>query len=232
DIPDSGARPKEPSSEDDNDVPTDSPPPYSEIDPMKSSIEDDSGQRPQPVPHRPTSLAIQPEERNAGFEGGRQDENEEEDDDDVSSSQPIMGPPGSTPAIPNVSLVPDPLQGLTLSCMICDIKFTLTKRRHHCRACGKVLCNHCCSDRFILPCMDNKDARVCKPCKGILERLKRAEELANNSSNSSGSRGTEADHRPNPSNPMEYCSTLPPHVQVAASGGAAANPPSVMVLLA
>ena len=36
--------------------------------------------------------------------------------------------------------------------------------------------------------------------------------------------------RPNPANPMEYCSTIPPHQQVAAQGSAgAASPPSVIV---
>ena len=41
--------------------------------------------------------------------------------------------------------------------------------------------------------------------------------------------GNENYPRPNPANPMEYCSTIPPHQQVAASGGATATPPSVMV---
>ena len=30
-------------------------------------------------------------------------------------------------------------------------------------------------------------------------------------------------------NPMEYCSTIPPHQQVAAQGGAMTSTPSVMV---
>ena len=41
--------------------------------------------------------------------------------------------------------------------------------------------------------------------------------------------GNENYPRPNPANPMEYCSTIPPHQQVAASGVATATPPSVMV---
>lgn len=56
------------------------------------------------------------------------------------------------------------------TCMICEMRFTMVKRRHHCRACGKVLCSTCCSDKACLPYMSNKEARVCKPCKSILER--------------------------------------------------------------
>ena len=30
----------------------------------------------------------------------------------------------------------------TMTCMQCEIPFTFTRRRHHCRACGKVLTGH------------------------------------------------------------------------------------------
>ena len=70
--------------------------------------------------------------------------------------------------------------------------------------------------------MEGKEGRVCKPCKNILERLMKAEE-------ESASQEMPNNARPNPANPMEYCSTIPPHQQVAASGGATATPPSVMV---
>lgn len=55
------------------------------------------------------------------------------------------------------------------TCMSCDLRFTFTKRRHHCRGCGKVLCSSCCNLKSRLPYMDNKEARVCVPCHQILE---------------------------------------------------------------
>ena len=113
---------------------------------------------------------------------------------------PIVGPPGSTPANPNgpnISGIPELLQGMTeeqlmlgkvspfwipdteaLTCMICDAKFTMVKRRHHCRACGKVLCTACCSEKFSLSCLEGKEGRVCTPCKGILDRLQRVEQMS------------------------------------------------------
>lgn len=95
-------------------------------------------------------------------------------------------------------------------CMMCQAKFTMWKRRHHCRACGKVLCSACCNQKAFLPFLDNKEARVCIECHLLL-----AQELkAGLSSNS-----------PNPNNPTEYCSKVPPSQQ--ASGNA--NPPVVMV---
>ncbi|XP_036620404.1 zinc finger FYVE domain-containing protein 16 isoform X2 [Trichosurus vulpecula] len=49
------------------------------------------------------------------------------------------------------------------NCMNCQVKFTFTKRRHHCRACGKVFCGVCCSRKCKLQYME-KEARVCIVC--------------------------------------------------------------------
>ncbi|XP_073535425.1 zinc finger FYVE domain-containing protein 16 isoform X2 [Phyllobates terribilis] len=49
------------------------------------------------------------------------------------------------------------------NCMNCSTRFTFTKRRHHCRACGKVFCAVCCSQRCRLQYLD-KEARVCVVC--------------------------------------------------------------------
>ncbi|NXB02914.1 ZFY16 protein, partial [Cnemophilus loriae] len=49
------------------------------------------------------------------------------------------------------------------NCMNCRAKFTFTKRRHHCRACGKVFCGSCCKRKCKLQYME-KEARVCTGC--------------------------------------------------------------------
>ncbi|NWR57343.1 ZFY16 protein, partial [Bucorvus abyssinicus] len=49
------------------------------------------------------------------------------------------------------------------NCMNCQVKFTFTKRRHHCRACGKVFCGGCCKRKCKLQYME-KEARVCNGC--------------------------------------------------------------------
>ncbi|KGL82039.1 Zinc finger FYVE domain-containing protein 16, partial [Tinamus guttatus] len=49
------------------------------------------------------------------------------------------------------------------NCMNCQVKFTFTKRRHHCRACGKVFCGNCCNRKCKLQYME-KEARVCIGC--------------------------------------------------------------------
>jgi len=101
------------------------------------------------------------------------------------------------------------------SCMQCQQKFTVIKRRHHCRACGQVLCNKCCGLRARLEYMNFAEARVCQPCFTILEAL-----------NESGA-ASPLGRQPNPNNPMEYCSTIPPLQQAA--GSLHQPPPSVMV---
>lgn len=53
-------------------------------------------------------------------------------------------------------------------CMHCDTRFTVIKRRHHCRACGKVLCASCCNMKAQLAYMEWKEARVCSICHRLI----------------------------------------------------------------
>ncbi|XP_019752829.1 zinc finger FYVE domain-containing protein 9 isoform X2 [Hippocampus comes] len=55
-----------------------------------------------------------------------------------------------------------------LLCMKCGVKFTFTKRRHHCRACGKVFCALCSGLKFRLTHLDGKEGRVCVSCHATL----------------------------------------------------------------
>ncbi|XP_012874365.1 PREDICTED: FYVE, RhoGEF and PH domain-containing protein 6 [Dipodomys ordii] len=56
-------------------------------------------------------------------------------------------------------------------CMICTSEFTLTWRRHHCRACGKIVCQACSSNKYGLDYLKNQLARVCEQCFQELQRL-------------------------------------------------------------
>ncbi|NXT69072.1 FGD6 protein, partial [Chaetops frenatus] len=55
-------------------------------------------------------------------------------------------------------------------CMICTSEFTLTWRRHHCRACGKIVCQACSSNKHGLDYMKNQPARVCDHCLRELQK--------------------------------------------------------------
>ena len=45
----------------------------------------------------------------------------------------------------------------TLTCKVCEKKFTFILRRHHCRFCGKIVCNNCSSAKI-------HGLRACKVC--------------------------------------------------------------------
>ncbi|GFR16695.1 FYVE, RhoGEF and PH domain-containing protein 6 [Trichonephila clavata] len=50
-------------------------------------------------------------------------------------------------------------------CQLCTSEFTVTFRRHHCRACGKVICSICSSNRISLAYLGtSKVNRVCDEC--------------------------------------------------------------------
>ncbi|XP_015183490.1 PREDICTED: zinc finger FYVE domain-containing protein 9 isoform X6 [Polistes dominula] len=118
------------------------------------------------------------------------------------------------------------------SCMLCDIKFTVLKRRHHCRACGKVLCSKCCNMKYRLEYQGNIHSRVCVACYQLLMKAENQHETSNwptncvNYGNNSDVNSPQG-RPPNPNNPMEYCSTIPPLQQLA--GGLPPPPPTVMV---
>ncbi|XP_048739942.2 FYVE, RhoGEF and PH domain-containing protein 6-like isoform X3 [Ostrea edulis] len=58
-------------------------------------------------------------------------------------------------------------------CMICTSEFSVTWRRHHCRACGRVVCSSCSDNRAPLEYLRNKSVRVCNEC---FQKLKEAVE--------------------------------------------------------
>ncbi|XP_062869744.1 zinc finger FYVE domain-containing protein 16 isoform X2 [Trichomycterus rosablanca] len=103
------------------------------------------------------------------------------------------------------------------NCMKCGQKFTFTKRRHHCRACGKVYCASCCNRKCRLKYLD-KEARVCVVCYETIQRALALERMMSPTGSS-----------PNPNIPSEYCSTIPPMQQARAAGTLNSPPPTVMV---
>ncbi|XP_033888088.3 FYVE, RhoGEF and PH domain-containing protein 6-like [Acipenser ruthenus] len=63
--------------------------------------------------------------------------------------------------------IPDPRATM---CMVCTCEFTVTWRRHHCRACGKIVCQACSSNKHSLEYLKNQPARVCDHCFRELQK--------------------------------------------------------------
>uniref|UniRef100_A0A671LNA4 Zinc finger FYVE domain-containing protein 9-like n=1 Tax=Sinocyclocheilus anshuiensis TaxID=1608454 RepID=A0A671LNA4_9TELE len=83
---------------------------------------------------------------------------------------------------------------------------------------GQVFCAACCSLKSRLMYMDRKEARVCVTCHRALMNVQAWENM-----------GGGCNQSPNPNNPAEYCSTIPPLQQAQASGALSSPPPTVMV---
>lgn len=62
------------------------------------------------------------------------------------------------------------------NCMNCQVRFTFTKRRHHCRACGKVFCGVCCNRKCKLQYLE-KEARVCVICYETINKAQAFERM-------------------------------------------------------
>ncbi|XP_069822784.1 FYVE, RhoGEF and PH domain-containing protein 5 isoform X1 [Dendropsophus ebraccatus] len=68
-----------------------------------------------------------------------------------------------------------------MMCMNCGSDFTLTLRRHHCHACGKIVCRSCSRNKYPLKYLKDRPSKVCNGCYAEL----RKRELASANTNSS-----------------------------------------------
>ncbi|KAG6940312.1 zinc finger FYVE-type containing 16 [Chelydra serpentina] len=103
------------------------------------------------------------------------------------------------------------------NCMNCKVKFTFTKRRHHCRACGKVFCGVCCNRKCKLQYTE-KEARVCIGCYKSIHTAQAFERMM-----------SPTGPIPNSSISSECCSTVPPF-QDAQTVGTPNSPLSSLLL--
>jgi len=49
-------------------------------------------------------------------------------------------------------------------CMICSSSFTMIRRKHHCRNCGKAVCSNCSSNKIYMPNISRNILRACDNC--------------------------------------------------------------------
>ncbi|KAA0187848.1 hypothetical protein HAZT_HAZT008847 [Hyalella azteca] len=89
-------------------------------------------------------------------------------------------------------------------CQVCTAEFSLTFRRHHCRACGKVVCERCSNNRAPLEFKANNPERVCDLCyESLLSALEsRLEE------NKSAAVEDRSPSRENPDNSVQHLKKL------------------------
>ncbi|MES1911540.1 MAG: hypothetical protein MHM6MM_003955 [Cercozoa sp. M6MM] len=57
----------------------------------------------------------------------------------------------------------------TEACERCDTRFSMTKRRHHCRQCGRCVCAQCAKNKMVVSGCGDKPARVCDDCAALAD---------------------------------------------------------------
>lgn len=178
----------------------------SSVSEAQEALEPSNNVEPSAINEQDTALSISSTDESTSIQNLPSQSNEDFSINESNST-------GSLTSAPDLGRVPPYWipDEMTKQCMHCDTKFSLIKRRHHCRACGLLLCSSCCNEKFHLHYLGT-EGRICKTC---LETLVKAQQQQGNQP-----------RNPNPANPMEYCSTLPPQQQVSPG---AVQPPTVMV---
>ncbi|NXM73895.1 FGD5 protein, partial [Serilophus lunatus] len=64
-----------------------------------------------------------------------------------------------------------------MMCMNCGCDFTLTLRRHHCHACGKIVCRNCSRNKYPMKYLKDQVAKVCDCCYVELKKRGRIPSL-------------------------------------------------------
>ncbi|KAG8010500.1 Zinc finger FYVE domain-containing protein 16 [Nibea albiflora] len=137
---DGESSPTSPSTPEEHSNIRDLSPMYASQEPQEYSMGYDELSEPPPYPGEPATDGARPV--NWKREGG----------EELGSRQPAWVPDSEAP-----------------NCMNCYQRFTFTKRRHHCRACGKVYCAVCCNRKCKLKYLE-KEARVCVVCFDSIHR--------------------------------------------------------------
>ncbi|CAG5119261.1 unnamed protein product, partial [Candidula unifasciata] len=78
-------------------------------------------------------------------------------------------------------------------CMVCMVSFNMVRRRHHCRACGKLICKTCCK-KAPLEYNQGKIERVCTVCYDVIVNKRNA----TSSETSSGKRSETSNGKQTP----------------------------------
>eukprot|EP01084_Bolivina_argentea_P292563 502988_1 len=74
------------------------------------------------------------------------------EDGEVRGVNDLCSPHGSAPEASSHSSGPRWISDMDApSCMSCRLEFDWARRRHHCRSCGHIFCNHCSVWRSMLP---------------------------------------------------------------------------------
>ncbi|MGH0137292.1 UNVERIFIED_CONTAM: hypothetical protein FKN15_058783 [Acipenser sinensis] len=138
-----------------------------------------AGERERPHPSRPVSHAHR-EEGGGDWEGdsdlGEGSGDEESSETPTRNQAEMQAVPPKTErqdSSENTDLgrrAPTPIREKEVTlCMTCQESFnSITKRRHHCKACGHVVCGRCSEFRARLLYDNNRPNRVCVDCYTVL----------------------------------------------------------------
>ncbi|KAJ1982566.1 hypothetical protein H4R33_004999 [Dimargaris cristalligena] len=77
-------------------------------------------------------------------------------------------------------------------CLICYEEFSLFRRKHHCRACGHIVCHYCSTKTIVIPGSwesEDKEARACDQCVALLFGKEHLSDTKQRQNNPRGLRG-------------------------------------------